>query len=293
MTDRSVSRRPGYDIARILRKKRDIEGDIYLAELIGTQPEGEGYEELVRRVARHFTKECAEAIEESLIEFIGQPLTPQLLSDMAWRLAGNVRALRARMPVLPWRRQQREEWVPLQVTSSKSWITKRGRRGFMLQFRVLAGSACPMVIEKFWSREFCAVVARRIGFTRFHKAFPWQHGGQFVGLRLMALLSPETSKDAPDFSEVGEASGSLLAYNRRLLRARAPITRQCPQDYPTSVSCHLCPVGQDHCGIAVHAVTYVHRLCEVCGLDKLHDPATHEDRCIDCQYQRMKESAES
>ncbi len=280
--------KPRYDLNRVFRIKRAIEQDLDIACFVGTKPEGADFDALVRAFRVRVPIAEREALKKSLLALTGQPLTRAALAAMAWRLAGNLTSLKAGQPVLPWSRQQKAEWVPLQIIDAKPRMSKKGRKGSLLQFRVLAGSPCTRLIEKFWSREFCAVVARRLGFSRFRSGkYPWQHPKQMVGMRLLVEITPQLSRDGPDFEHVHPASGSLLAYNRSLLRARTPATRTCPRRF--THPCHLCAVGMDRCDLATHARTYVTRLCRVCRENKLHDPATNEDLCMDCQERRMRE----
>lgn len=280
---------PTFDIARVFRLKRAIEQDLDLACYVGTKPEGQDYEFMVRRFRDRLPGADLDALRKSLLELTGRTITTGMLSMTAWRLAGNLPRLKAGREVIPWTRQQVPEWVPLQVVGTKVWISKRGRRGGMFQFQILAGTPCPLKIEKFWTREFCGMVARRMGFTRLKGKYPYQHTNQLVGMRFLAHISPIRSREQPDFDEVAEATGGVLKHNKALLKARHPLHRVCPSNYPTSQACHLCPVGMTACDLATHVRTYVRRICRQHKLEAWHDPATGEDLCMDCQYARMRE----
>lgn len=289
MTTSPSSDVPSFDINRVLRVRAAILGDVDIACYVGSKPEGRDYEYLVRAFRARLPGSDLAAVRRSLLQLTGQPITRARLEETAWRLAGNVPLLRAGVPVSPWSRQPHPEWVPLQIVDSRLWVTKRGRRGGMFQFRVMAGTPCPLLIDKFWTREFCGLASRRMGFTKLRGKYPFQHIAQLVGMRLVVRLSPERSREQPDFDELAEAKGAILSHNRRLLKARSPLHRRCPHDYPTSQACHLCPMGMDRCDLATHRATYVFRYCRACQKDAWLDPATAEPICIDCQYKRVRE----
>lgn len=289
MTIPASSDVPRFDLNRIFRVKQAIEGDMDIVCYVGSKPEGSDYEYLVRRFRDRLPGADTTAVRRSLLELTGQAITQQRLRETAWRLAGNLPKLQAGSPVMPWTRQQVFEWVPLQIISSKLWVSRRGKRGGMFQMRILAGSPCPLIVEKFWSREFCGMAARRMGFTKLRGKYPWQHISQLVGMRFLGRISPERSREQPDFDEIAEGKGGLLTYNRKLIRARAPINRVCPRDFPTSQACHLCPIGMSECDLATHLRTYVYRHCRSCKQDAWIDPSTGEQVCLSCQYKRVRE----
>lgn len=280
------------NIARILKLKAKIETDIDLLSFVGSVPTGKDFEDLLACFRRLLPKTIASyVVDESLASLAGQTITPAILAETAWRLAGNLTRLSRGFVVPPWTHQVRREWVPVHVNGARQELSGRGTPLVRYSGVVLAGSPASLRFDKVWPQRFLPIIAGHIGFTRMRGEYPYQHFRQFIGLRLRVLFDPALSENRPVFDKVDDKQPSnILRWNRSLLSWRARKTWRCPKDYRLPEHpCHLCPVGLEDCLAAVHPKTYVIRSCLRCKRNKFHDPAGRSKICLDCEYRKMLE----
>lgn len=226
-------------------------------------------------IGRGVTYECVAA---SLMELLGQELTPALAATAAWRLAGNVASLQAGNVVTAWTTQARPEWIPVELQSAYRDKTQTSF-GISATFVVLAGTPSGMMFRQFLSDKLCRVAALRVGFTRRHGKYPYHGSIELVGLRMFVQAMPSQQANKLVFSGIRGSSG-LLAYNRQNVLAYRIRAKPCPREYKHP--CRNCVIGRDQCPGAVFSQTLQARLCPVCKEQGFFYPAETES-CVECQ----------
>lgn len=254
--------------------------------------QGESFYEFIEAIGRQLPGTIkTEVLLDSLLHLAGKKLTPAVLQQVAWQLAGNLPRLRAWHAVPPWNRQPVPEYVPLQIVTAKVAQLKQ-RPAAEFELLVLAGTPAGLTITKLWSQRFCAAISQRLGFSKPWGSHRFHHVLELVNLRFYGLLTPELCGLRPDFAEIWYTAdnrhvypSSVLTHNRSFirLRGRDPKHFVCPRNYPRTQPCHLCPIGQDECLAAVHDATYVQKRCGQCRRMSWFDPA-HPRRtiCVNC-----------
>lgn len=229
------------------------------------------------------------AIEDTFRVLAGKPLDPVTLDATCWRAAGNMPVLRRGKGVLPWRVQRYYEWVPLQILGCRQSRGPRERIGARYSFRVMAGTPCPLVLTKWWSREFCRFRANDFGFSRPARgsqpaSHPYAAQDQLVGLRVYALIEPKLCAQEPGFRALGWPP-SVHDWNLELIRRRLRVDPgyTCPKKLPATFPCHKCPAGYISCPAGTHRQNWVQKPCEACQRPLAwFDPETAADVCVDC-----------
>lgn len=219
------------------------------------------------------------AVFESVRVMAGTTLTTKAAAKFAWRLAGNMDALIAGDPVLPWTRQLHDEIVPVCVERVVP-MRRKDKHGYLFYCRVLAGTPCTELITQFFSANSCRAISRVVGFAT-NSWGPYQYGGigiHFVNLLFFAHIDAAKSRDKPAFFRVS-VSSSMLKANKQLLGVRCRLA-PCPLGYEHA--CANCPVGYDECSFAVHAKTYVETYCRTCRTDSFFDPESDGLMCVNC-----------
>lgn len=248
--------------------------------------EGELIQTLARSLRRCLPSQVTyDTVFESIRYLAGRALTRKEGTELAWRLAGNLPALKAGRPAGPWSTQQEKEWVPLQILAAAPYRNTRNKLGYNFEFRALAGSPCPMKLRAFWTKDLTRALASRLGFSRWRDGrYPFHHSSEFVGLRLLGELEPARSQYVPTFYEVA-VPDSFVKWNRdNVLRIRCRVD-DCPRGY--TGACRHCAVGYVECPAATHRLNYRQVFCNKCGELKWFDLDLADDRCIDCQYKQL------
>lgn len=241
----------------------------------------DGINELVSELRRELPSGVSrDAVFESVRYLIGTELQPKVLSQVSWRLAGNVERLRAGQPVLPWSTQLEDEWVPLQILQAVPYRTRRDKIGYIYSFRALAGTPCPLRLSTFWKREALRVIAQHLGFSGFRGSYPFHEGMELVGLRLLGKVEPRLSRDGPGFYEI-ECPPAMVEWNRQtVLRMRVRLD-PCPNRW--THPCRRCVVGYEACPAAVHAKSFTTGQCQTCGEpEAVFDPERNPHKCVNC-----------
>jgi hypothetical protein len=258
---------------------------------LNTIPIGDDFEDLVDALRfRLPSTVLRETVYDSVQELAGEKLTARKLWETSYRLAANLPRLRKNTPVPMWTMQRDIEWVPAQVVRAKR-SRSRGRAakpGFNFTFQILAGTACPMTTNKFWTDGFCwKLVREEVGFskrTRPPKSGTpvermFSHPKELVGLRMMILLHPEEST-------------SLLKFNHELMdkRDRLKPGYECPAGFGPDVRCFQCYAGFKTCPAATHRLDYQFDYCHACGQgDRPFDYENSRDMCLFCFEKRQME----
>jgi hypothetical protein len=204
-----------------------------------------------------------------------------LVEETMWRLAGNLDSLKAGRAVCSWTAQRTEEWMPVQAVRAVPCLNRKKQPGYMFTFRVLAGTACPLLIHKHWTRPACAVAAKHVGHTKRNGKYPYKHPQQLVGLRMYCLVTPKLSQQGhPGFFKT-ECPPSCVRYNREILTTRlGERPSSCPRGYMHE--CHKCTVGYIDCVGGTHRENYVKSFCSHCGQLSVFDPENVSDKCVPC-----------
>lgn len=242
-----------------------------------------------------------QAVFLSLQHLNGERLTKEVLSDTAWWLAGNVKRLTKRHDkgIRPWHGQTVPEWVPVQIIDARFATGPRRALGHLFDFRILAGTPCPKVIQKFWSLRFCHYISRFVGFSRYGTnertgEVPYnlyRSPRELVTLRLQVLIEPELAQDEPDFKQT-ETSPSLLNWNKQQMRYRARRVEKhaCPQGVSENLKCFQCPFGYGTCRAGTHRRDYKLATCTKCREEHaLFDEHISKERCVDCLEKKVRE----
>lgn len=282
-----------YDLAKVLAMKERILDHVKVRDFIGQRVVGSRLDDFVRAVHFLLPKDLPfDVVYESLAHLAGQTLDEETIETNAWRLAGNIARLRLHYPVPPWNRQVVDEMVPVQILSARRWVSPRRKPGAAFDFQVMAGTACPEVLTKFWTKGFCQLLSQRLGFSKPWGKYKFDDCYQFVNMRMYVKIETRLCKATPDFEAVWEKDdkiypGSCLVWNKRILRARRRETYRCPRGFSSDIACHVCIVGQDECRAAVHDATFVKRRCDQCDKDTWFDPEQSAEICLDCQYRNL------
>lgn len=281
-----------YQIDKILEKRNKL-AEIFIHEAEGHLIVGEKFQKLVDIAYEELPGEIHYAsLYESIRPLADTTPTAKTLTDLAHRLAGNVHNLKAHRAALPWSVQRHWEWVPMVVVSARRAKNSAGTKfGATLTFKIVAGTACTMMTQKFWSNKQCAYMAHHFGFSKPPRPnahtppkFPYISPEQYTTLRVYGLLDPHKSSGeiGPVFDKI-RFPPSVLAFNREQLKYRARIKGyECPNNYPLTVLCHQCPVGYEDCRAGCHAKTYVTRDCALCTHAAPFDPDQQSPFCVNC-----------
>lgn len=279
---------PRYNISRILRAKRQIQREC--ETLVGCELNKTNFSDFISRVQAGLPRGQdidQDVLVKSVQGLAATRLTKEKLAEMAWRLAGNVAHLQSCTPVPAWGQQPRAEWSPVQVIGAALSWTRKKKLGAVLQLQFLAGSACPLVIDQFWTSGFCGLFSGELGFTVPWRRRPYRDPRQLMGMRFYVKIEPELCTDKPGFHESKVPSG-CKNWNKQLLTMRYrldPSLFVCPGGYHEEHPCHLCSVGADYCEAAVHPETFVQRHCRRCNKDVAwFDPASERKICVDCVH---------
>lgn len=218
-------------------------------------------------------------IFESVRPLAGSPLAEVDALRLAWRLAGNIRTLKAGLPVVPWTVQQADEWVPLQILRLQKTRNSKDKLGYEVTTRVLAGSPAPMKLMSFWSLRILKFIAFKTGFS--WRTYKFAHGVELVGLRFYGLIEAARSRGKPEFHEI-ECPASMKAWNREMvLKLRFRVGLKCPAGF--NHACYQCAYGYDRCPAGTHARTYEVGPCAGCGVPNApFDPDDLYPQCVHC-----------
>lgn len=263
------------NLTRVFRLRDRLVDD--LAGLCGAEPTGPAFEALVAALAKRLPKETSESvIFQTARPLLGKMLTHQTLYYFAWLLAGNLDRLQQGEVILPWSQQPEPEPMPVQVLEYFKAKTRRGKPAARYRLRILAGRACPLVVEKTWPTGFVRFLARStFGFSRKRV---YQSPVELVRLRFIAVIDSQFCYDnQPGFDQVACTPG-LLNWNRKIMLARSHQDPPCPRDF--THPCFRCPVGYDLCGAGVHPRTYIFQVCPMCHRESYRDPST--SLCLEC-----------
>jgi hypothetical protein len=219
---------------------------------------GELWEQLLRELRQVIPSAQEHALRNSVRPFLGLFLQARDMLDLAQLLAGNEHTLIAGGTVMRWLAQREPEWVPVHVVAFEATETRERKPAARYQLKVLAGSACPLILEKVWPSRFVPLLARRLGYTGRRGGLLFGDVSELVNLCLVVQLEPRlTRNNRPGFEVLG-CTAAILARNRKIIQKRFRRDGRkawpCPRDYRHH--CYQCPVGFVDCPAATHALTY-------------------------------------
>lgn len=239
------------NVLNVYKMRRRLEEE--LVGYCGLELNGEIFEQFTNKLAELLPKQVYPGpVFQSTLCLLGRMLTHDNLKEFVWRLAGNMQKLKDSKSVLPWTYQDKPEFMPVQVLNYEEVKTRKGDPAASYKLRILAGSACPMIITKMWAEKFISFLAgTQLGFSRKQ---PYSHPSELVRLQFLAQIDQDYCKnDMPGFDKVASSS-SCLNHNKKILKARLKIDPPCPFGY--THDCYRCYVGYDQCPAAVHPETY-------------------------------------
>lgn len=221
-----------------------------------------------------------DAVFESVRLYAGIQLSRKTAFEIAWRMAGNVDKLIEGVPVLPWARQMTNEVIPVRV----EYIRPEKRKdawGYLLFCRALAGSPCPLVFSKYFSKASCHALSQEIGFSKPWGLYAFTTPMYLVNLMFFAHLEAERSRETPFFHEISCNTG-LKNENKAKIEVRCR-ARPCPNRY--THPCAQCPIGYDRCPAGIYPRTLVKRHCTRCQQDAFFEPDDDDSRiCVNCRH---------
>ncbi len=254
----------------------------------GVELKGDALTRVVGDVS-HALKVAPSAISGSLIAELGRRLDDETRRDIAWRLAGNLAALKAGRAVGRWTVQREDEWVAAQIARAtpESRGDRSQERGWLFRFRILTGASATLTVKAWWSDRRCRFAAPLFGFSKpFSRSkikLPYRDPRDMTGMRCALFIQSALSIDAPRFRRV-EVVASMRTRNADLLKSRRRVATPCPRG--CAHDCRVCSVGYKECPMAVHRETFEIRPCARCGADESYfDPESFGNECVRCMWE--------
>jgi hypothetical protein len=289
MTTNTIRRT--YSIGNVLQLRVKLRQDPSLLRYLGRRLVDEDFKDFLQKLLELLPDSILiQTLRLSILDLVGHTLTVETLDRTAWRIAGNIARLQSGHHVPVWNRQATDEYVPLQIIRVVQ-TTRFEREHADLWFQVLAGTPTGQVIKKTWSRRFCAVASGRLGFSKPWRALAFKDVRQLFGMRCYGLIEVSRCGTSPDFEQLWLSDDderirpdALYKHNARLLkmRLRESPAFKCPKNYPDSLLCHTCVIGQDECPVSVHPKTYVQQMCPACNEFTWFDPVAGSRVCLAC-----------
>jgi hypothetical protein len=277
---------PGYALSKIFKTRDNMYGTLKM-RYVGIVLQESALESVLLDIQAHLPKTVpTPVLFETLRQYVGTKMEPQFLLDLAWRLSGTVKRLQQGIPAVPWKNPGIEEWAPMQILRVDPAPPRKTEHQYNLKMRILAGSACPLVIEKVFLRRALSTIGGVMGFTNSSGGRLMQRPEELVNLRFYGRLNPELARNGkPGFFDI-RCPASCLEHNLELLKIRF---RQgdatCPRSYRHE--CHACPVGYVSCPAGVHRDDLVQIVCQTCGDTGWCDPEINRTMCLKCQHKDM------
>jgi len=262
----------GYNLSKVAQLRDKLIASGYLNSYIDSKLTREQLltfvDDLKLELGKHVS---TQALMDSCIYLTQTVLTVRELKTLCWRLAGNVRRLKAGLAAAPWNCQQSDEWMPLQIISVEPGVTESKRSIVTFRFRILAGTGCPLIIKRVFSPRFCGFLSKEFGFSRSYGDLPYNDPREYTSMGAYGLFTQALSVEGqPAFNKFYVPS-SLLSQNKQLLAARSRAKSPCPQR--KTVDCLLCNQGQNNCPLAIRPRTLERGNCRKCGQAGWYEPA--------------------
>jgi phage FluMu protein Com len=305
MTTQALPTIPVVVLPQILLLKEKLSSHV-LQPYDGKQLVGDAFNDFVSVVHTAMPKVPYSTLFKSIQHLAGTLITPDIVEELAARLAGNQQYLRKGIVIPPYTRQLFPEWAAVQVWNverklrvgylgDKKDNNKVYKRKVEVELRVLTGQAAGHNFKQTWpeSSFFHRKTKAKLGFSSCDKRlwnryfvgennYPLSDIRQLVKLRFFVYMDPEKSKAGEAFYEEMDCTDAMRKWNRALMKRRERQNFQCPKGYDLSlVPCHTCEVGFDLCLAGCHSVTYIKKSCPRCK--QIANFANHEaEWCVDC-----------
>lgn len=275
----NVTAIPKFNLTRNLKLRRKLYSRVFIGRLDETM-DSTTLSAIVRELHCAIPRSSRDAIAETVRVYVGERLTEELCVRLCWQLAGNTDKLQAGIPVRSWSGQPVSEWMPLQLIKIRQ-VRRYSDIVSECTFKVLAGSACPMLVVRHISRAAMKHIARKIGFSGTRGNYPYRHVEDMTNLRLLGQFTAEAVRDGqPSFREVA-CSSSMINWNREHYIAVRARNTACPNKF--NHACAKCAYGVDRCQYAVHPQTYMVGHCIECANESaVFDPADAGSLCVGC-----------
>lgn len=218
-----------------------------------------------------------DAVFETVRLLAGTVFDRRTASSFAWRLGGNLHTLIAGVAVVPWMRQIKDEWVPIQIDRIEPY-TKKNKFGYILHCVVIAGSPCPTKFSQFVSKAACYAIAKSSGFTSRRGKMPFVYPEYLTKLIFYGLLDAQRSDERPYFTKV-RPSSSALNHNRQILNIRYRID-PCPRNFQHD--CLHCVLGYTDCLAAVRPKRLEKKMCPTCNAETYFEERGAFSICVAC-----------
>lgn len=219
-----------------------------------------------------------DAVFESVRLFAGTHLDYRTAANFAWRLGGNTPTLIDGGTVVPWTRQIKDEWVPLQIDALEPYI-KKDKPGYMFNCVVMAGSPCPIKFSQFVSKSACMAVAKSSGFTSRRGKMPFVYHEYLTKLIFYGLIDAQKSETRPYFTKV-RPSSSAFAHNRQILHIRYRV-EACPKSFQHE--CRHCVLSYKDCIAAVRHTRLEKKQCPTCNKETYFETRGTVFICMECR----------
>jgi len=238
------------------------------------------------------------AVFRSINSLIGSVADPQVLKDVAWSMAVNVKQLKKNEVVWPPAIPTHPTTVSLQVLAAKRlpMRVKAQGQGFPIKYRmkIVSGPGSPLTVDTRFSSRFVSYLACRpqgFGFSRPPRGNrpatgrPYQHYSTLVGMLLKADISVDS--EGKTKIENFRCTPSFIEYNRALIEMRWRSTFDCPFGF--AHPCHQCSKGQESCKVATHPKDHKIKMCPQCMENEEFDAYWVEPVCMKCSLKPRKE----
>jgi hypothetical protein len=250
MAEPTTDKPPRFDLRGVFRLRDKLIREAFF-EYHGFSATGEHFDNLVDDVTSRMPGAIRSAVYDSLALLAGKHLTDDVIREICWRLAANTGKLRAGIAVKPWDGQSPSGWCAAEIASYTATEKRYGRAGGQVAFQILAGLLAPRQMSLWWSRAFCSMLARRIGFSRPWGDYPYRDPHQLVRMRLLIVL--DCAKRFGGVEQVA-CSSAAVKWNRSIMRLRLGRRPdggifECP--HGITVGCLACNMGVEDCPLAV------------------------------------------
>lgn len=233
------------------------------------------------------------AVVETLRPLAGGILTPDMLSLLAARVAGNGDTLATGRPIsLVYTAAPRSVDNAILYISRVQLVKDRfGKYLHQLSLDSLSGDSAGVSFEWAVTRPAANVVASRVGFSAPWDKYAFLDPAQLSGIYMYAVVGGSDYSSEPTVKEILDVP-ALIKYNRAsVLKLRCRVGETCPNRLANP--CHMCALGRDRCRAAVHKLSYVYGNCLICNTrNAIFDPEASTTMCITCERRNRLKTEE-
>lgn len=272
----------GYNLPRIA--KWIDKGQLILSKHLNTNPVGDEFSTFIHDILSCFPDKLRfDAVFASVMHLAGTQLTPEVIKETLWRIAGNFETLSTGKPVPIWLNQSILEWCPVAIVKADPGYGYNEEYGGFYQYRVMAGTPAGLKFTLFWNIRYAKFIAKELGFKRTRKKrYKFTDIKELVQMQLYLLFDPELSKEGKPGSYYFKVPPSCAKRNKTILMRRFR-EDPCPLEYSLQdLPCYQCPMGYDKCNAGCHPRTYTMKFCPRCTSESWFDPLGRGVICVEC-----------